>query len=84
MFLRGAAAYEFRGGRRLSLSGEHLLIVPPGVKHCPVRDVRSPTVHSSITVDLSARGRGRGPFTRAEMGWLQFGTAKTGPIPSIQ
>lgn len=71
MFLRGSAEYEFRGGRRLALTGDHFLIVPPGLRHRAARDVRSPTVHSSITLDLTAAARSGCPFTRTELEWLR-------------
>ena len=71
MFLRGAAEYEFRGGRRLALTGDHFLLVPPGLRHRAARDVRSPTVHSSITIDLNAPVRSGCPFTRAELDWVR-------------
>ncbi|WP_395738010.1 helix-turn-helix domain-containing protein [Prosthecobacter sp.] len=82
MFLRGAAEYEFRGGRRLVLTGDHILIVPPGLRHRAARDVRSPTVHSSITIDLDGAARSGCPFTRAELDWLR--TRLWGTRPEVR
>lgn len=79
MFLRGSAEYEFRGGRRLALTGDHFLIVPPGLRHRAARDVRSPTVHSSITLDLTAAVRSGCPFTRTELDWLRARLAVSQP-----
>lgn len=80
MFLRGAAEYEFRGGRRLSLTGDHFLIVPPGVKHRATKDMRSPTVHSSIMIDLSAAGLSGSPFTGSEVDWLRAKIGDKKPV----
>lgn len=80
MFLRGAAEYEFRGGRRLALTGDQFLIVPPGLAHRAARDVRSPTVHSSITLDLSVPSRNGSPFTSPEMDWLRAHFGEKRPV----
>lgn len=71
LVLGGAAQYEFHGGQRLSVAGGRFLLVPPAMRHRSVGDVRSPTVHSSITLDLAALGRGGGLFAPAEARWLR-------------
>lgn len=80
MLLSGATEYEFQGGNRVALAGEQFMVVPPGLLHRGVKDLRGPAVHCAITIDFSASRSSGGPFTRREIAWLAGRFARTGPV----
>jgi AraC-like DNA-binding protein len=68
LLLEGATTYEFRDGPSVTLSGGHLLVVPPGTMHRGARDIRMPSVMCSIM--FTPRGREaarRTVFTQADL-----------------
>lgn len=61
----GATSYEFRDGKRFDLIGGQFLVIPAGVEHRGVNNVRSPARLSGIMVDPHCRT----PLKKA--GWTE-------------
>lgn len=69
--LEGATVYEFAGGRTVELAGGHVLVVPPGLPHRGLRDVRMPAALVGIVFDpRRAAARRTTPFTARDLAWL--------------
>lgn len=51
--LEGATAYEFTNHGTVELHGGHFLVVPPGVVHRGVHNVRSPSTIFGLALDIS-------------------------------
>ncbi len=51
--LEGATAYEFTNHSTVELHGGHFLVVPPGVVHRGVHNVRSPSTVFGLALDIS-------------------------------
>jgi AraC-like DNA-binding protein len=66
--LEGAAAYEFRGGATVGLSGGRFLLVPRGMVHRGARNVRTPAVLCGILFTPTRRQAWRNSvFTPADL-----------------
>ena len=62
--LTGTVAYEFRKIPALELIGGQFLLIPPGVEHRGVHDVRTPSTICGLLLDPGCRGGSRNtPFT---------------------
>jgi len=69
--LDGATEYELVGGETVILPGGHFLIVPPGMRHRGLHNVRRPARLCSILLDRSGfKGNTNTVFTRAEFDWI--------------
>jgi AraC-like DNA-binding protein len=69
--LAGATAYQFEGGRALTLSGGHFLVVPAHARHRGLDNVRMPSKLVGLMFDLQRIGKAPVvPFTRAERKWI--------------
>ena len=49
----GATAYEFAGRGTVALRGGHFLVVPPGLVHRGLQDVRSPSTFCGLALKAS-------------------------------
>jgi AraC-like DNA-binding protein len=79
--LRGETAYEFRqrGGERVDFPGGHFLVIPPGMVHRGVQDMRPPCGMVYLTlVSLSRESCRNTPFTAADWRWLKQRWRSTG------
>lgn len=66
--LEGATSYEFADGRTVALPGGHFLLVPPGVRHRGVHDVRQPALLCGLMFDTRRTSHlSHAPFTRREL-----------------
>lgn len=82
--LEGATAYEFEDRRTVELPGGHFLLVPPGVRHRGLHDVRRPATLCGILFDpRRRRGGDHTPFAVADLRWLAAQCAEHSgtPIP---
>ncbi len=69
--LEGATSYEFADGHTVELPGGHFLIVPPGVRHRGLHDVRNPVQLCGIMFEPQAKSATRqSPFSRADLAWI--------------
>lgn len=51
----GSTTYEFRNGDRVTLSGGQFLVIPPGIDHRGVNDIRSPARLTGVMFDSDAK-----------------------------
>jgi AraC-like DNA-binding protein/mannose-6-phosphate isomerase-like protein (cupin superfamily) len=69
--LDGATEYEFVDGGTVVLPGGHFLIIPPGVRHRGLHNVRRPARLCSILLHCSEpKGNSNTVFTRTEFRWI--------------
>ena len=69
--LEGGTAYEIADRRRLDLVGGQFFVVPPGVPHRGIQNLRTPSNVCGIAFDPGAReARKNTPFTTSELKWL--------------
>lgn len=78
MMLAGGAAYEFKNGTEMELTGGHMLIVPARILHRGSKDVRTPSVICAVNFDIAHPVTRHSPFTKKEMAWIaaQFQSRK--------
>ena len=77
--LEGATAYEFAGQQGVELHGGHFLVVPPGLVHRGLHDVRSPSTICGLALKASHPTAWRHTtFTTADMGRLRTALEKAG------
>ncbi len=70
--LQGATAYEFAGQRTVELHGGHFLVVPPGLVHRGLHNVRSPSTICGLALNASRPSAWRHTtFTSADVGQLR-------------
>lgn len=66
--VEGATAYEVTGGRTVALSGGQFLVMPPGLRHRGLHDVRSPSTICGISFDVRCNQATRNtPFSRQDL-----------------
>lgn len=70
MLLTGGAMYEFRNGQELELTGGKMLVVPPGLEHRPLRDIRTPATVCAVNFHTAPNSSRHSPFTRKEVQWI--------------
>ena len=71
--LEGATAYEFAGQQGVELHGGHFLVVPPGLVHRGLHDVRSPSTICGLALKAShASAWKHTTFTGADVGRLRM------------
>lgn len=56
LMLDGATSYEFDDGRTVDLPGGHFLVVPPGLRHRGLHDIRRPARLCGLLFDPRPRG----------------------------
>lgn len=67
----GTTSYELQGGRTIELPGGHFLVVPPGMRHRGLYDVRHPVRLCGIMLNPHAKGALlKTPFTRENLEWM--------------
>ena len=70
--LDGATAYEFAGRQGVELHGGHFLVVPPGLVHRGLHDVRSPSTICGLALKASPPSAWKHTtFTGADLGRLR-------------
>ena len=70
--LDGATAYEFAGRTSVELRGGHFLVVPPGLVHRGLQDVRSPSTICGLALKASGPSAWRTTtFTAADVRLLR-------------
>ena len=71
MLADGATEYEFRDKKILELTGGHFLVIPPGIEHRGLHNIRRPARLCGILFDPTALDVVRGtPFTTADLTWI--------------
>jgi AraC-like DNA-binding protein len=74
--LDGATAYEFAGSQGVELHGGHFLVVPPGLVHRGLRDMRSPSTICGLALKASRSSAWKNTtFTAADLGRLRTALA---------
>ena len=71
LLLDGSTAYEFEDNTTADLPGGNFMVIPPGIMHRGLHDVRRPVNLTGIMFD--PRGKGVGvltPFTAVDLKWL--------------
>ena len=68
LIFRGGASYEFEDGRIREVQGDHFLVVPPGVRHRGVEEIRLPSELMSIGVAAQSAlpSEGHSPLSAVE------------------
>jgi AraC-like DNA-binding protein len=70
--LDGATTYEFAGSQAADLHGGHFLVVPPGLVHRGLHDVRSPSTICGLALKFLRRsGWKNTTFTTEDLGRLR-------------
>lgn len=70
--LDGATAYEFAGQQKVHLNGSHFLVVPPGLVHRGLHNVRSPCTICGLALKASRPSAWkRTTFSPADFGRLR-------------
>jgi AraC-like DNA-binding protein len=71
MLADGATEYEFRDGTVQELTGGNFLIIPPGVEHRGLYNLRRPARLCGILFDLSRADSIQGtPFVASDLTWI--------------
>lgn len=79
--LGGAAAYEFRQHQAIEVLGGHFLVVPPGVEHRGVQDVRTPSTICGLLFNPDCGGSCRNtPLAKEDLRWISRRLAHSGPV----
>ncbi len=72
LLMDGSTAYEFSNNRTVELPGGHFMVIPPGMLHRGLHDVRRPVRLTGIMFDPSASGAAvHTPFTATDLIWLK-------------
>jgi AraC-like DNA-binding protein len=67
----GATSYEYADGQISELPSGHFLVIPPGVRHRGLLDVRTPVRLLCVMLDPKIKGSfQRTPFTADEFKWI--------------
>ncbi len=71
LLMDGSTAYEFSDNKTVELPGGHFMIIPPGMLHRGLHDVRRPVRLNGILFDPLRKGAAKHtPFTAADLAWL--------------
>lgn len=71
LLMDGSTAYEFSDNKTVELPGGHFMIIPPGMLHRGLHDVRRPVRLNGILFDPLRKGAAKHtPFTAADLVWL--------------
>ncbi len=71
LLLEGSTAYEFEDNTTVELPGGHYMVIPPGILHRGLHDVRRPVSLTGIMFDTRIEGVGEHtPFTSSDLVWL--------------
>jgi AraC-like DNA-binding protein len=70
MMLRGANAYGFKNHPQEELAGGQFMIVPAGLVHRGIQDVRTPSILCAIVVHEDFKNSRCSPFSAKETRWL--------------
>lgn len=70
MVLKGSAGWEFSDGHHVHLVGDEFKVVPPGLIHRGLHDVRNPSTVCVVAFHPEAAAKGRSLFTAKETAWL--------------
>lgn len=77
--LDGATAYEFAGQKPVMLHGGHFLVVPPGLVHRGMQDMRSPSTICGLALKTSRPSAWKNTtFTAADLRRLRKALANAG------
>ena len=77
--LDGATAYEFSGQGVVALHGGHFLVVPPGLVHRGLHDVRAPCTICGLALKVSRpSGWKTSTFTPSDLGLLRKALVNAG------
>lgn len=65
--MEGSTAYEIGDNRTVDLPGRHFMVIPPGVMHRGLHDIRRPVSLKGLMIDLSEEKlRKNSPFSNRE------------------
>lgn len=71
LLMNGSTAYEFSDNKTVELPGGHFMIIPPGMQHRGLHDVRRPVRLNGIIFDPLRKGAAKHtPFTAEDLVWL--------------
>ena len=79
--LSGAVAYEFRQHQTIQVQGGHFLVVPAGLEHRGVQNVRTPATICGVLLSPDFLEHSRNtPLAKEELLWLGRRLVKSGPV----
>ncbi len=81
MLLSGATGWEFEGGSVVNLKGNELVVVPPGLAHRGIQDVRKPSKVCVIAFRPEQAAHGASPFKVEDGEWM--GARFRGSAPRV-
>ena len=71
LLMDGSTAYEFPDNETVDLPGGHFMLIPPGMLHRGLHDVRRPVSLTGIMFDPLRKGADKHtPFTAADLEWI--------------
>ncbi len=71
LLLEGSTAYEFEDNTTVELPGGHFMVIPPGVLHRGLHDVRRPVSLTGLMFNPTDQWVGEHtPFTATDLKWL--------------
>ena len=71
LLMDGSTAYEFPDNETVDLPGGHFMLIPPGMLHRGLHDVRRPVSMTGIMFDPLRKGAAKHtPFTAVDLVWL--------------
>ena len=72
LLMDGSTAYEFSDNKTVELPGGHFMVIPPGMMHRGLHDVRRPVRLTGIMFDPAVSGAAlHTPFTAMDLIWLK-------------
>ena len=72
LLMDGSTAYEFSDNKTVELPGGHFMVIPPGMMHRGLHDVRRPVRLTGIMFDPTVTGAAlHTPFTSTDLAWLK-------------
>ena len=83
--LSGAAGYEFRGHKTLHVHGGNFLLIPRGVEHRGIQNVRTPAIICGMVLNPDfcvawPTADSSSPLVKGELLWLRKCLARSGPV----
>jgi AraC-like DNA-binding protein len=83
--LSGAVGYEFREHEPVHVHGGHFLMIPRGVEHRGIQNVRTPAILCGVVLnpnfcDAWPSAGSSSPLAKGELHWMRNSLARSGPV----